>query len=326
MIQNILYLLLGLSMIIFGANFLTDGSASLAKRFKIPELIVGLTIIAIGTSAPELVVSILASSQGSSDIAIGNVVGSNIFNILVVIGLTATLKNIRLSRNNIKKDIFFTFIASIIFAVTLSLNKIFGIDMPEKISRVSGVVFLMIYFGFIISTIFFALKKRNKKTDVSDNEIYIKRHSIAMICLLIFGGLLGLVYGGDMFLNSAKAIAHKLGVKDSIIAITLMAGGTSFPELAACFVAAKKGKTQMALGNVIGSNVANIFLVLGTSAVVSPLYIGTITTIDISMVVISSLLLFISAFTFKHGRVDRAEGLIYITLYISYITYLILHQ
>lgn len=317
MFISILFLLLGLCLIIFGADILTTGAASLARRFRIPELVVGLTVIAIGTSAPELVVSSLSAANGNGDMAIGNVIGSNIFNILMILGVTALITNVRLSKNNIKKDIAFVLISSIIMVLFSLSNSLLGLGQ-NGISRLGGVVLLLLFVTFIAYTIRMAMKQRIKEPTKAPMT---KEKKVWVTVLMIIGGLIGLVYGGDLFLEHAKSLATMAGISNSVIAITIMAGGTSLPELASCVAAARRGKSQMALGNVIGSNITNVFLVLGTSAVIKPLELGGITDVDLAMMVISSLLLFVTAFTFKKAHIDRIEGGLFILIYLGYIIY-----
>ena len=256
--MEILLLLAGLGLILAGASFLTDGSAALAKRLRVPEFIIGLTIVAVGTSTPELVVSVLSAVAGKSDVAIGNVVGSNIFNVFVILGVCALIRPLPLTAGNIRRDI------------------------P---------------LGMVVS--------------------------LLLMAVMILGGLAGLIFGGEMFLDNATAVARRLGVSDSVIALTLVAGGTSLPELASSVVSLLKGKAGMALGNVIGSNIANILLILGLSATIRPLTPGGITALDFGMAALSSLVLFLAAFTFRRKAIDRAEGTLFLAAYALYLWQLI---
>lgn len=310
--MNLLLLLIGLVLILVGANFLTDGSAGLAKRFRIPEFIIGLTIVAIGTSTPELVVSLLSAIGGQSDMAMGNVVGSNLFNGLVILGICALIRPLALTAGNIRRDIPIGFGASVLL---LGLAG-FG---AARISRIEGFVMIMLYATLIIYTI---RTMRNTPVATSSTPT-AKPMNLWLVAVMILGGLGGLILGGELFLRSATAIARTLGISESVIAITLVAGGTSLPELASSIVSLMKGKAEMALGNVIGSNIANILLILGISASVHPLSLGGITQVDLWMVVVSSLLLFAAAFTFRRRMLDRWEGALFLALYIGYIGYLI---
>lgn len=310
--MNLLLLLIGLVLILAGANFLTDGSAGLAKRFRIPEFIIGLTIVAIGTSTPELVVSLLSAIGGQSDMAMGNVVGSNLFNGLVILGICALIHPLALTAGNIRRDIPIGVGASVLL---LGLAG-FG---AARISRIEGVVMITLYATLIIYTI---RTMRNTPVATSSTPT-AKPMNLWLVAVMILGGLGGLLLGGELFLRSATAIARTLGISESVIAITLVAGGTSLPELASSIVSLMKGKAEMALGNVIGSNIANILLILGISASVHPLSLGGITQVDLWMVVVSSLLLFAAAFTFRRRMLDRWEGALFLALYIGYIGYLI---
>lgn len=320
MIIDILILIAGLVLIIFGANYLTDGAVIIAKKLNIPELLIGLTIIAIGTSTPELVVSITSAIKGSSEMAVGNVIGSNIFNSLFIIGVTSVFYPIRLSRENSFVNIPSGILVSIFFLIiTLS---VFGVSfMPDSITRFEGVLLFICFCIFIYYTIFQTKKHRNlnKKRDVN---IISKRENNLAIPMII-GGLAALIYGGDIFLMSAISIAKSAGISEYIISATLMAGGTSLPELASCIAAARKGKSQLILGNVIGSNISNILLVLGLSSTITPLSLDAISVVDVVMVLLSSAILFMTPFTFKRHKIDRVEGFIFIILYVGYIYWLL---
>lgn len=314
--MNVLLLILGLGLILAGANFLTDGAAALARRFRISEFIVGLTVIAVGTSTPELVVSVVSALHGSGDMAVGNVVGSNLFNGLLILGVTALIAPVPLTSDNIKKDIPFGVLASVVLWVMCSDVQL-GSDSGDNVGRDEGIVLLLLFVVFICYSIFSAGKAPDEKAAAQAHK------PLWLTIVMIAGGLAGLVFGGNMFQTSATEIARSLGVGESVIAITLMAGGTSLPELATSVVSAVKGKSEMAMGNVLGSNIANIFLVLGASASITPLSLGGIATADLSVVVAASLLLWLTAFSFRRRTVDRPEGAILILLYAAYIRYVI---
>lgn len=316
---NMIYLLLllGLGLILAGANYLTDGSAALAQRFRVPEFIVGLTVVAIGTSTPELVVSVLSSVAGKSDVALGNVVGSNLFNVLVILGVCALVRPLPLTRENIRRDIPYGVAASLLLLLATS-DRLLGTGAEGCISRVEGVVLLLLYALLLWQTVRSA--KRPEAEAADGNQ---KLKPLWLTVVMIGGGLAGLVIGGNLFLESATGIARTLGVSESVIAITLVAGGTSLPELAASVVSTVKGKTEMALGNIVGSNIANILLILGLSATIRPLGMGGITTVDLLVVLLSSLLLLGAAYTFRRRAIDRCEGVIYLAIYGLYIWSLI---
>lgn len=316
--MDILLTLIGLGLILAGANFLTDGSAALAQRFRVPEFIIGLTIVAVGTSTPELVVSVLSAIGGKSDVAIGNVVGSNIFNVFVILGICALFRPLPLTAGNIRRDIPFGVVASLLL-LALASDSFFSTGAVNRIGRIDGIVMLLLYVLLIGYTI--RVTPRPEKT--SGEEASSRPMPGWMMAVMIVGGLAGLVFGGELFLNGATAIARKLGVSESVIAITLVAGGTSLPELASSLVSLFKGKADMALGNVIGSNIANILLILGLSATINPLTMGGITLRDLLVVLLTSVLLFMAAFTFRRRAVDRWEGVLFLLLYGGYLWLLI---
>lgn len=314
--MDILLLIVGLGLILAGANFLTDGSAALAQRFRVPEFIIGLTVVAVGTSTPELVVSVLSAIAGKSDVAIGNVVGSNIFNVFVILGVCALIRPLPLTAGNIRRDIPFGVITSLLL-LALASDSFFRTGAADRIGRIDGVAMLLLYMALMWYTI-----RSTKRPETPAAE---SKPGMAgwLMAAMIVGGLAGLVFGGEMFLRSATSIARSLGISESVIAITLVAGGTSLPELASSLVSLFKGKADMALGNVIGSNIANILLILGVSATIHPLSMGGITVWDLLMVALSSVLLFLAAFTFKRKAIDRWEGAIFLAIYVAYIGYLI---
>ncbi len=326
--MDILLLLTGLALILAGANFLTDGSAALAQRFRVPEFIIGLTIVAVGTSTPELVVSVLSALAGKSDVAIGNVVGSNIFNVFLILGICALVRPLPLTAGNIRRDIPFGVATSLLLLI-LATDSWFCSGAADRIGRLDGMLMLVIYFLLMIYTI-----RATGRTTIpepagsaaaADPDAEAPRKPMAgwLMGVMIVGGLAALIFGGELFLDNAVALARRMGVSDSLIAITLVAGGTSLPELASSLVSLLKGKSDMALGNVIGSNIANILLILGLSATIHPLTMGGITMVDLLMVLLSAVLLFLAAFTFRRRAVDRWEGALFLVIYAAYIAYLI---
>mgnify|MGYP000140339143 CR=1 FL=1 len=326
--MDIFLLILGLALILGGANFLTDGSAALAQRFRVPEFIVGLTIVAVGTSTPELVVSVLSAAAGNSDVAIGNIVGSNIFNVFLILGVCALIAPLPLTGGNIRRDLPFLTAVSVLLLL-LTSDRLLGLGEVDAIGRIDGIVMLLLYIALIRYTIRTERRtaalatQATQTTQTTQTEKPQRSKSLWLIVVMIGGGLAGLVFGGELFLDSATAIARALGVSESVIAITLVAGGTSLPELASSVVSLLKGKSEMALGNVIGSNIANILLILGLSATIHPLTLGGITRIDLLTVLLSSVLLFVTAFTFRRKAVDRWEGAIFLVIYALYIGYLV---
>ena len=316
--MDILLLIVGLGLILAGANFLTDGSAALAQRFRVPEFIIGLTVVAVGTSTPELVVSVLSAIGGQSDVAIGNVVGSNIFNVFVILGVCALIRPVPLTAGNIRRDIPFGVLVSLLL-LALAQDSLFCKTAADRIGRIDGVVMI----GLYVALMWYTIRKTKHPEAAAPTESSKAPMPGWLMSVMIVGGLAGLVFGGEMFLRSATSIARSLGISESVIAITLVAGGTSLPELASSLVSLFKGKADMALGNVIGSNIANILLILGVSATISPLSMGGITVRDLLMVLLSSVVVFLAAFTFKRKAVDRWEGTLFVAIYIAYIWYLI---
>ncbi len=321
--MDILILIIGLALILLGANYLVDGASAIAKKAGLSDFIIGMTIVGIGTSTPEMVVSFASAIKGNADIAVGNVLGSNIFNILMILGITALFSPIRLTSNNVKKDIPFALLAAFVLC-TFGCSTWLDNTTVNTISRVGGILLLSLFGVFMAYTIYSS--SSNQAADTPDNsQGSIKATPVWKAILMVLGGLCGLVFGGDMFVNSASAIARSLGVSDAVIAVTIVAGGTSMPELASCLVAAFKKNTDQALGNVIGSNVSNIFLILGGSATIHPLVMSGTKPLDLITLMVASLLVFIFAFTFKKKQIDRIEGALLVCIYIGFIA-LTLHS
>ena len=276
--MNILFLIGGLILILLGANGLTDGAASVAKRFRIPSIVIGLTIVAFGTSAPELTVSVSSALKGSADIAIGNVVGSNIFNTLMIVGCTALFAPIVITRNTLRKEIPLCILSSLVLLICA--NDIFLDHATENIlNRVDGLLLLCFFAIFMGYTFAIASPQSSPTPEPAGHEHTAPEEEIKLLSwrksiLYIIGGLAALIYGGQLFVNGATGIARSMGVSESIIGLTLVAGGTSLPELATSIVAALKKNPEMAIGNVIGSNLFNIFFVLGCSASITPLHLS----------------------------------------------------
>lgn len=316
MVLQIFILLVGLLMILFGANWLVDGSSSIAKRFGISEFVIGLTIVGIGTSTPEMVVSFLSSFQGKADMAIGNIVGSNIFNTMMILGVTALIAPLAITKSNLKKDIPLNIIVTLLLII-LGMNfTLFG-KGEDQLSRLDGVILLGVFAWYIWSSF------RSDNADPEEDGDGIKEYKTGISVLLIVAGLAGLIIGGRLFVNSATELAKMFGVSDKFIAITVMAAGTSMPELATCVVAALKGRGQLALGNVLGSNISNILLILGGAALINPLSFSGMTYVDLGAVLLSALFILGSAYLFKKKQLDRFEGAILLLMEAAYMWYLI---
>ena len=324
--MNILLLIGGLILILLGANGLTDGAASVAKRFRIPPIVIGLTIVAFGTSAPELTVSVSSALKGSADIAIGNVVGSNIFNTLMIVGCTALFAPIVITRNTLRKEIPLCILSSIVLLICA--NDVFLDKAPENIlNRVDGLLLLCFFLIFMGYTFAIASKpvtmEQQAEHPVIEEETEIKSLPWWQSILYIIGGLAALIYGGQLFVDGATGIARNLGVSESIIGLTLVAGGTSLPELATSIVAALKKNPEIAIGNVIGSNLFNIFFVLGCSASITPLHLSGITNFDLFTLVGSGILLWLFGLVCAKRTLTRSEGAIMILCYVAYTVVLI---
>lgn len=313
-----LTLILAFALIIVGAMWLTDGSVAVASRFKVPEFIVGLTIVAVGTSMPELTVSFMSAIAGKGDMAIGNVVGSNTFNTLLILGVCALCSPLIFTKSNIRRDIPICIVATVALLVVTLIN--------QDISRIEGVVLLAGYVAVIVYMI------RAEKRDMLHKEVAgeqvvdekpKKQMPLWRVPIWILGGLAGLIYGGELFVSSASEIARSWGVSEAVIAITLVAGGTSMPELASSLVSVLKGNASLALGNVLGSNIANILLILGACSTVAPLTMGGVTMGDIYIVVASAFILMLSALIIGRDKLTRIEGLLFIVCYVAYVYTLI---
>lgn len=315
--MDIVALLGGLFLILVGANALTDGASSVAKRFNISPLVIGLTIVAFGTSAPELTVSIVSALKGSADMAIGNVVGSNIFNTLMIVGCTAAIVPIGMNKGTLSKEIPLCILASVVLFICGNDVLINGAT-ENTISSSDGMLLLCFFLIFLSYT--FAIARNGNG---GEEETKIKMMPIWKSVLFIAGGLLGLIYGGQFFVNGASGIARSLGVSESIIGLTLVAGGTSLPELATSVVAALKKNPEMAIGNVIGSNLFNIFFVLGCSATISPLNMKGITNIDLGVMIGACVLLYLFGLFIRKRTITRVEGIVMVLCYVGYMVYLV---
>jgi cation:H+ antiporter len=312
---NVLYLICGLVAILFGANALTDGAASIAKRFNVSSLVIGLTIVAFGTSMPEFVTSLFSSLKGSADLAIGNIVGSNIFNALFILGCTAVVAPIKIGKGTLTREIPFVLLASLILFVIISDKLVDGSDM-NMLSRSDGLVLLGFFVIFLAYT--FAIAHEG-----ADDDAVVKEMPVAKSAILIVLGLAGLIAGGSFFVDGASGIARMLGVSESIIGLTIVAGGTSLPELATSVTAALKKNAGIAIGNVVGSNLFNIFFILGTSATITPMNAGGMTNIDMFTLVLSSVLMWFFGYFYKVRTISRPEGILLIAAYVAYIIVII---
>lgn len=325
MFLNVVYLVVGLILILWGANALTDGSSAIAKRWGVSDVIIGLTVVALGTSAPELTISIISAINGNPGMAIGNVVGSNIFNVLVIVGITALFKPIKIERNIMTNEIPFVVLSSIVLLVIGNSKWLDSASFAE-ITRTDGIILLLFFAIFMRYTFSQVDKPENKKELVSKEDKPVSKEEIKMWKAVagVVLGLGALIAGGDRFVAGASGIASGLGVSDAIIGLTIVAAGTSFPELATSVTAALKGKTGIALGNVIGSNIYNIFLVLGSSATIRQLPFGDINNVDLLVLTGGCILFWLFGWFFRERTITRIEGGLLALSFVGYITYLIL--
>ncbi len=317
MLLQILLFLVGLALVVFGADYLVEGASAVARKAGLSEFIIGLTIVGMGTSAPEMVVSFIGAAQGNADIAIGNVVGSNIFNTLLILGVTALILPMTITPENRKRDIPMN-IFTVVVLVLLGLeHTIFGIG-TDGLSRIDGGILLALFIAYM----WYSFTSSKPESDSAQDA---KKTAIWLAVIYIVGGLAALVFGGRIFVNSAVNIAHSFGVSDKFIAITILAGGTSMPELATCIAAAVKKKGQLALGNIIGSNIFNVLLILGGSAIISPLSFADISYVDLGILLASALVLLTSCFVGKKNSLDRLDGVLFLILWAGYMAWLIMN-
>ncbi len=319
--MDILLLLGGLVLILAGANGLTDGASSIAKRFNIPSIVIGLTIVSFGTSAPELTVSLSSAIQGNADFAIGNVVGSNLFNTLMIVGCTSLVAPIVIKKNTLRKEIPLCILSSVVLLICANdvlINK----ASYNVISRTDGLLLLCFFLIFMGYT--FAIARGGNNDDDEQEQDQIKQLPVLKSVIYIAVGLAALIFGGDWFVKGASGIARGLGVSEAVIGLTLVAGGTSLPELATSIVAALKKNPEIAIGNAIGSNLFNLFFVLGCSASITPLRLNGITNFDLLSLVAAGVLLWIFGLFFAKRTITRVEGSILVLCYVAYILVLIL--
>lgn len=316
--MTIIWLLAGLGLVVLGADRLVEGASSIARKSGVSEFVIGLTIVGFGTSCPELVVSLTGALEGNAEVAVGNVLGSNIFNILFILGLTSLLCPVSMTSGNRKRDIPETLLVTIFFIVFGMSRSLFGIGGRDGLSRLEGSLFILAFALYI-----YASFRRGNPSESEPMES--KPRKLWLSVILVLAGLAGLIFGGNLFVNSATDLARMLGVSDKFIAVTILAGGTSLPELATSMVASLKGRDQLALGNILGSNVFNILLILGSSALITPLSMESVTHIDALVLLLSAALLILWAYTGRKERIDRWEGAIMLLLFGFYYTHLFIN-
>ena len=319
MVVSFILLIVGFVLLVKGADFFVDGSSSIAKFLKIPSIVIGLTIVAFGTSAPEAAVSIIAGINGSNDIAVGNVIGSNVFNILVVLGVSAAIKSVSIDSQIIKKDYPFMILATLALAL-FSFFSFFGNGTVHSISRIEAFILLALMAVFLYSVISSALRTRKENASALEDDK--PKYGIGKSILFTLGGLAGIIIGGQLVVDSASDIARDFGMSENLVGLTIVAVGTSLPELVTSIVAARKGESDIAIGNVVGSNVFNILFVLAASAAITPMNIGAQSLVDLIVLIAITLLTYVFCVTQK--KVTRPEGVTLVLIYVGYMTYAII--
>lgn len=323
--MDYILLIVGLGVLLLAANYLVDSSVAIAQRAKISNFIIGLTIVGIGTSAPELFVSVSSALSNSGDIAMGNVIGSNIANIFLILGVTAIIYPFAIERLQRNRDIPFLILATIFVTLIANDSIVPGIK-ENKLNTLDGIVLLLCFIAYMSWVIVQKGKDPKKAMQEADEEA--KSSLTGKSPWLLWGiaivSLVGLIYGGNLFLDSAKNLAAAWGMSDAVIAITIVAVGTSLPELVTAIVAASKKNPQLALGNVIGSNLFNLMFILGTASTVKSMTFVSINVIDYLVMFIGAIMLFVVVFTFKKDKFDRIEGVIFFSIYVAYMVYLLL--
>lgn len=311
---ELILLVAGFVLLVIGANWLVNGASALAKKYNISDLAIGLTIVAFGTSAPELVVNVFAAAQGSHDIVLGNIIGSNNFNLLVILGIAGIITPLAVQHSTVWKEIPFSLLA--VAVLYLVGNDIFS-SGEGVISRLDGVILLAFFCWFLWYV------ARQLKNDPAEAEILTKKYPGWLMALMIVGGLAALVAGGRLVVTSAVDMARAIGISEKIIGLTIVAAGTSLPELATSVVAAIKKNNDIAVGNIVGSNIFNIFLILGVSSLINPVSFSTVFNADLLLLTIGTLLLFFAMFTGRKHKLDRWEAILLLVIYIGYTLYLV---
>ena len=323
MLLQIVYIVIGVVLVLWGADRLTDGAVGIATRLNIPQIVIGLTIVAMGTSMPEFCVSLVSALKGTADLAVGNVVGSNVFNALLIVGVTALVAPMTILRQTVRKDIPFALVASMLLVLMC---------LDGTLSRIDALVLLALFGFFMYVTLQAGLSaKKADKQAASDEPSQAASDEAAeaqapmswlRASMFIIIGLGCLIGGSNLFVGGATAVATELGISDAVVGLTVVAMGTSLPELATSVVAARKGNSGIAIGNALGSNVFNILLILGLTGAITPLTLQGITTLDLTMLVVSMMLLWL--FSFTKLTIERWEGALLTTIFVAYLTYLVM--
>ena len=309
------WFIVGVVLTLLGASWLVDGASGIAKKYGVSEFVIGVAIVGIGTSMPELTVSSLGSLRGSAGIALGNVTGSNLFNTLLILGVTTLINPILFTRENLRKDMHLNTLASVILLLFAFLPLAFVASPVRQISRLEGLVFLLLFIGYLVWT----FKTGSSSEEEAGQEGTPK--PLWLLVLMVLAGIVSLAIGGKLFVDKGCDIARMLKVSETVIAITFMACGTSLPELVTCIIAAARKRNQLALGNILGSNVSNILLILGCSSLIRPLEIDMVNFAGLYVMIIAAALLYLSALVPQKQVLNRYKGVIFILLYAAYIYY-----
>lgn len=315
MLLSVFLIIIGFIFLIASADLLVDGSSGIAKKFHIPEIIIGLTIVSIGTSMPELFVSITSALEGHSDMSLGNIIGSNLSNLLLILGLSAIIKPVVFQKETRLYEIPMCLLFTITFMIFCNTN--------DGISRIEGIVLLLLFCVFLGYTIFMGIKesKTNLEKDDAKEE---KNNSIVKNIILVILGVIGLKVGGDLTVDNAVNVANYFNISEKIISLTILAVGTSLPELVTSVTAAIKGNSDIAIGNIIGSNIFNILLILGVASIIKPITYNVTYNFDISILIVATVILALFPFIPPKDKMSRANGIIYFLMYIAYLAILIL--
>ena len=310
MLLEILFIIIGFVLLIKGADYLVEGASNIAKKFHIPEIIIGLTIVSIGTSMPELFVSLTSALEGYSDMAMGNVIGSNVCNLLLILGLSSVIRTIKFQENTKKYEIPMCFIISIIFMLLCNIG--------DGISRIDALLLLVLFIGFISYTIVMGLKGQKEETKEEKKEIV--KINIVKNIIYVIGGIVALKYGGDFVVDNAVSIANRFNLSEKLISLTILAVGTSLPELVTSVTAAFKGNSDIAIGNIIGSNIFNMLLIIGASALIKPIIYNTSYNLDMIILLLgTSLLMLFPVLSKNKNEMQKKNGLSYLGLYAAYL-------
>ena len=312
MILNVLFILVGIVLVLWGADRLTDGAVAVAEKLKMPQIVIGLTIVAMGTSMPEFCVSLVSALKGTTDLAVGNIVGSNIFNTLLIVGVSAWVAPMTILKSTVRKDIPFALFASVVLLIMC---------LDGNISRLDAGILFVLFLVFMYVTLKGAKTKEDDTTAKTDSIEDNKKPMAAWLSIVwIIVGLACLIGGSNLFVEGATKVAEHIGVSEAVIGLTIVAGGTSLPELATSVVSARKGNSGIAIGNVLGSNVFNILAILGVTGVITPMHLQGITMLDLSMMVVSTLLVWL--FSFTKYKIARWEGVVLTIVFIGYMVVL----